>query len=127
MIQNDEELLYSLSLRLDAPHRVIKNHEHLASKLGVSADVRARCKLNTTYNPTKQLLELLDAEKPQLTVADIIYALQQIHRNDVVNIIEDALPGKKNRTQWNFILQYLFIVPVLKWDCTLELLHFHGL
>lgn len=94
-ITEDANLLDSLGFRLDAPHRVIKNHEHLACTLGVPPNIRARCKLNTIHSPTKQLLALLQAHKPGLTVAKFISALKRIGRNDVVNTIVETLPGKR--------------------------------
>ena len=93
----DKNLLYNLRLRLDAHHTVIKNHEYLAFELGVPADVRDRCKLNTTFSSTEKLLELLAAEKPELRVAEFISELENIGRNDVVETIKETLTGKKNQ------------------------------
>ena len=61
------------------------------------ADVRAKCKVNSSHSPTEQLFDLLEACQPDLTVTGLIKALEDIGRRDVVEFkIKKNIPGMEN-------------------------------
>ena len=62
--------------------------QYLANALGVRSNVWKTFDPQTLQSPTKILFEWLDAERPELTVAEICDALRKIERNDVVLLLE---------------------------------------
>lgn len=68
---------------------------HLGNKLGVKKET-----LDTFSNegevisPTEALINHLSGARPSLKMADLIWALDRIERNDVINMVEVFFPGE---------------------------------
>lgn len=76
-------------------HRCIRNWEHLACTQQVNAplETRLRCKLISRGSCTRTLIDFLAVEKEDKSVQDLITALKNIRRNDVVKMIKEVYPG----------------------------------
>ena len=46
-------------------------------------------------SPTEALIRHLGSWKPYLTIADLIWAIHQIHRDDALTVMNGYLPGRK--------------------------------
>lgn len=92
-------------------HRCIRNWEHLACTQQVNAplETRLRCKLISRGSCTRTLIDFLAVEKEDKSVQDLITALKNIRRNDVVKMIKEVYPGMFYHC--TFILSFVFEHP----------------
>ena len=72
----------------------VKNWTHLACKLNVPADVRREFGVagQKRKSPTKEVLEWVAAKFPDKTLSDVANALDEIQRNDAIQIISKQFP-----------------------------------
>ena len=111
-IQKDKFLEDMLVCKLDhTVHRCIRNWEHLACTQQVNAplETRLRCKLISRGSCTRTLIDFLAVEKEDKSVQDLITALKNIRRNDVVKMIKEVYPGMFYHC--TFILSFVFEHP----------------
>ena len=98
IITPGSELLERLALELNREENsVVKNWTHLAWKMEIPADVRrgfADVK-QIRKSPTKEVLEWVAAQFPEITLSDVAKALDEIQRNDAVQIISEYFPVGK--------------------------------
>ena len=83
ILTSKPEFIDQLALYLDRDMRLIRNWRHLASKLGVDAEVIRRLEQYTDFSPTIRLFEFLEATQPDLTIKELKDALLEIRRNDL--------------------------------------------
>ena len=103
MLLNDiitpgSELLERLALELNREENSgLKNWTHLALKMEIPAEVlRAFADVKQIRNsPTKRVLEWVAAKFPEITLSDVAKALDEIQRNDAVQIISEYFPVGK--------------------------------
>lgn len=66
----------------------------LGNKLDVTKDVLDRfSKEGEMISPTEVLIHRLDATRPSLIMAHLIWALEVIGRSDAVSVVEVCFPG----------------------------------
>ena len=72
----------------------VKNWTHLACKLDVPADVRREFGVagQKRKSPTREVLEWVAAKFPDKTLSDVANALDEIQRNDAIQIISKQFP-----------------------------------
>ena len=72
----------------------VKNWSHLAWKLNVPADVhREFAETNQKRKrPTEEVMKLVAAQFPDKTLSDVADALDEIQRNDAIQIISKQFP-----------------------------------
>ncbi|XP_022806784.1 uncharacterized protein LOC111343858 isoform X1 [Stylophora pistillata] len=96
LVLPEYKVLYEKLVRAldNTANRCIANWEHLACADEVKAPslVRLKCKLSTNYSHTQMLLEVLAVRENEevVTVKDLIAALRDIKRGDIVNMITDV-------------------------------------
>ncbi|NXU85087.1 EDAD protein, partial [Xiphorhynchus elegans] len=97
---NDEDLLYTVRLKLDPCHPTVKNWRNLASKWGMTYD--ELCFLE--QKPQSPTLEFL-LRNSDRTVAQLIDLCKFYKRIDVVKVllkwVEEEWPKRGNRTYQN--------------------------
>ena len=90
IISPGSELSERLVLELNREENsVVKNWTHLAWKMEIPADVRrgfADVK-QIRKSPTKEVLEWLAAHSPEKALRDVAKAIDEIQRNDALQII----------------------------------------
>ena len=96
------ELLERLALELNREENSgLKNWMHLALKMEIPAEVlRAFADVKQitptkSKSPTKEVLEWVAAQFPEITLSDVAKALDEIQRNDAVQIISEYFPVGK--------------------------------
>ena len=98
IITPGSELLERLALELNQEENSrLKNWIHLAWKMEIPADVRrafADVK-QIRKSPTKEILEWVAAQSPEIALSDVAEALHKIQRNDAIQIISKYSPGCK--------------------------------
>ena len=98
IITPGSELLERLVLELNREENPeVKNWKHLAWKMKIPADVRrsfADVKL-IRKSPTKEVLEWVAAHSTEKALNDVAKALDEIQRNDAVQIISEYFPVGK--------------------------------
>ena len=92
VIRGQEAILDKLAANLDrTSRRIIKTWKHLACTEEINAplEIRLKCSLNSENSCTVMLFETLssDVEYEDKTVKDLLDALKEIGRNDVIDII----------------------------------------
>ena len=94
-IEEDIFLEEMLVRKLDYKPPAGFNWEHLANTQQVNAplEIRLRCKLICRGSCTHTLFAILAVEKGDKSVQDLITALKNIRRNDVVEIIKEVYSG----------------------------------
>ena len=96
IITPGSELLETLALELNREENsVVKNWTHLAWKMEIPADVRrgfADVK-QIRKSPTKGVLEWVAAQFPEIALSDVEKALDEIQRNDAIQIISKHSPN----------------------------------
>ena len=95
-IQGSKFLEDMLVFKLDyTAHCCIRNWEHLACTQQVNAplETQLRCKLISRGSCTRTLFDFLAVVKGDKSVQDLITALKNIRRNDVVEIIKEVYSG----------------------------------
>ena len=72
----------------------VKNWNHLACQLNVPADVRREFGAagQNRKSPTREVLEWVAAKFPDKTLSDVANALDEIQRNDAIQIISKQFP-----------------------------------
>lgn len=101
-IQKNKFLEDKLACKLDhTAHRCIRGWEHLACTKEVNAplETRLRCKLVSRGSCTRTLIDFLAVQEGDKSVQDLIAALKDIKRNDVVKMITDVYPDAEHSTQ----------------------------
>ncbi|XP_022806779.1 uncharacterized protein LOC111343853 [Stylophora pistillata] len=101
-IQENKFLEDMLMRKLDyTPHRCIHGWEYLACTQQVNAplETRLRCKLVSRGSCTRTLIDLLVIEREDKTLEDLIAALKDIRRNDVVKMITAVYQDAENSIQ----------------------------
>ena len=96
IITPGSELLERLALELNREENsVVKNWTHLAWKMEIPADARrafADVK-QVRKSPTKEVLEWVAAQFPEKALRDVAKALDEIQRNDAIQIISEHFPN----------------------------------
>ena len=111
-IQENKFLEDMLVCKLDrTAHRCIRNWEHLACTQQVNAplETRLRCKLISRGSCTRTLIDFLAVANGDKSVQDLITALKNIRRNDVVKMIKEVYPGMCHHC--TFSLSFVFEHP----------------
>ena len=80
-------LLDDIALSLDGRSRVLGNWFNLAMKLDVPREACWRFGTRSTQNPTNQLFQYLETQRPRMTLKEFKEALQSMTRNDLLQII----------------------------------------
>jgi len=72
-----------------------QNWRHLACRLQIPSHVYQEFdgSLAERKSRTKEVLQLLVKRSPELTLIDVIEALEKIQRNDAIQIITQRFPG----------------------------------
>ena len=81
ILRSKPEFIDQLALCLDRDMRLIRNWRHLASKLGVDADVIRRLEQYTDFSSTIRLFEFLEATQPDLTIKELKQGLEGVLRD----------------------------------------------
>ena len=95
------ELLERLVLELDREENSgLKTWTHLALKWEIPAEVLRvfavqQMSLIKLKSPSKKVLEWVAAQFPEITLSDVAKALDEIQRNDAVQIISEYFPVGK--------------------------------
>ena len=96
IITPGSELLERLALELNREdNSVVKNWTHLAWKMEVPADVR-RSLVDVKQirkSPTKEVLEWVAVQFPEIALSDVAKRLDEIQRNDAIQIISKHFPN----------------------------------
>ena len=116
IITPGSELLERLALELNREdNSVVKNWTHLAWKMEVPADVRRALAdvKQIRKSPTKEVLEWVAVQFPEIALSDVAKALDEIQRNDAIQIISKHFPntvGKYSPIQvhWGFLAVSVF-------------------
>ena len=96
IITPGSELLERLALELNREdNSVVKNWTHLAWKMKVPADVRRALAdiKQIRKSPTKEVLEWVAVQFPEIALSDVAKALDEIQRNDAIQIISKHFPN----------------------------------
>ena len=96
IITPGSELLERLALELNREdNSVVKNWTHLAWKMEVPADVRRALAdiKQIRKSPTKEVLEWVAVQFPEIALSDVAKALDEIQRNDAIQIISKHFPN----------------------------------
>ena len=92
VITPGSKLLESLALKLNREENSgLKNWKHLAWKMEIPAD-ECRAFVNVNQSPTKEVLELVAAQFPEIALSDVAKALHEIRQNDAIQIISEYFP-----------------------------------
>ncbi|PFX26581.1 Kinesin light chain [Stylophora pistillata] len=88
------ELYEKMTQELNCEGPCIKNWTHVASKLEIPSDVYQNFAdfKQTRKSPTKEILEWVAARFPEKTLSDVAKALDEIQRNDAIQIISKHYP-----------------------------------
>lgn len=88
------EILQTVADKLDCEMPGVDNWCHLACKLGVPVDIRQQLGLlgQKEKSPTKEVMQWLVAQFPDMTLNDVVMALQKIKRYDGIKIISTSFP-----------------------------------
>ena len=100
IITPGSELLERLALELNQEENPgVKNWTHLAWKMEVPADVRREFAdvKQVRESPTKEVLEWVAAHFPEKALSDVAKALDEIQRNDTIQIISKYFPNTVGR------------------------------
>ena len=100
IITPGSELLERLALELNREENPgVKNWTHLAWKMEVPADVRQEFAdvKQVRKSPTKEVLEWVAAHFPEIALSDVAKALDEIQRNDAIQIISKYFPNTVGR------------------------------
>ena len=85
-------LLEKLSKHLDRESRVIKCWKHLAYVLNVPAEETRKFDMYTEHSPTEDMFNYLaDTWRPDLTVKELKVKLKAVHRNDVIDSLNEGI------------------------------------
>ena len=100
IITPGSELLERLALELNREENSgLKNWMHLALKMEIPAEVlRAFADVKQitptkSKSPTKEVLEWVAAQFPEIALSDVEKALDEIQRNDAIQIISKHSPN----------------------------------
>ena len=100
IITPGSELLERLALELNREENPgVKNWTHLAWKMEVPADVLREFAdvKQVRKSPTKEVLEWVAAHFPEIALSDVAKALDEIQRNDAIQIISKYFPNTVGR------------------------------
>ena len=90
----ESELLQTVAGKLNVEQvPVVQNWRHLAHHLGIPHDVyREFDRTEPRKSPTKEVMQWLKARSPDITLVDVVKALDKIQRNDAIQIITEQFP-----------------------------------
>ena len=77
-----------LARRLDQPDPNSQHWEHLAAKFDVPEDVKMKCQHSLENSPTKDMLDIKEAEDTDFSVQKLKIGLRAISREDLVRKVE---------------------------------------
>ena len=90
------DLLTDMGKHLNTKARAFKNWRHVACQLKIPPDIcdafensKAKAK-----SPTTEMFKTLAKLRPDLTVNDLLHALQEIKRFDVKDIVREEINGE---------------------------------
>ena len=111
------ELLQTMANKLDGKSRVMSNWYHLADKLEVPVAIRKRFDRvgQKGKSPLKEGMQWLVARFPDMTLKDVVKALERIQRNDAIQIITSQFPDTVGESKDCFIeiLYLLFSIALV--------------
>ena len=95
-VTNNPYILGDLANCLDIEYQYgkIPCWRDLAKLLAIPADIYKHCNSLSITSPTEDLFSFLSAIKPQLTIAEIKEALEEIGRLDVAQLLEMRIKGR---------------------------------
>ena len=97
------ELLRTVEDKLNIDHVPWANWREMAHHLKIPSNMYQEFDGSTAErkSPTKEVLQLLMQRTPDLTLIDIVEALEKIQRNDAIQIVTQRFPdtvGEYGRT-----------------------------
>ena len=111
------ELLQTMANKLDGESRVIKSWHHLADELDIPVAIRKGFDRvgQKGKSPTKEVMQWLVARFPDMTLKDVVKALEKIRRNDAIQIITSQFPDTVGESKDCFIeiLYLLFSIALV--------------
>ena len=118
----DSELLQKVADKLDIDHVPwASNWRKLASYLDIPSDVYLGFGDTTAQrkSPTKEMMQWLVARRPDITLTEIVEALEKIQRNDAIKIITREFPDTVGEYNVQFksdlcVLPYLSLLTFCK-------------
>ena len=90
----DLDLLDNVAILLDKETPGMKNWRHFAQKFDISRKECDGLKPKGIPSPTKKLMEYIVQVNPDLTLKQLIQALNKMERRDVVNALTKFFGGK---------------------------------
>lgn len=97
----DLDLLDNVAILLDKETPDMKNWLHFAQKFDISRKECDGLKPKGIPSPTKKLMEYIVQVNPDLTLKQLIQALEKMERRDVVNALTKFFGGKNCLGQGN--------------------------
>ena len=99
------KLLQGMADKLNREISVIKDWRHLAFELEVPVDIRQ------AKSPTKEVMKWLVSRRPDMTLKDVVKALDKIQRDDAIQIITRQFPDTVGESKVCFVLiLYVFTI-----------------
>ena len=91
ILKPDSELLDEIGQKLNKEIRALKGWRNLAYRLGIPTDVYAEFDLakKKAKSATRMLFEWLMRRRSDLSIDDLLKALKEIDRNDVIELVKE--------------------------------------
>ena len=95
LMTSGSELLQTVAGKLNLEQRPgVQSWRQLADRLEIPHDVyREFGRTEPRKSPTTKVMKLLTARSPDITLIDVVKALNKIQRNDAIQIITEQFPG----------------------------------
>lgn len=91
ILKPDSELLDEIGQKLNKEIRALKGWRNLAYRLGIPTDVYADFDVakKKAQSATRMLFEWLMRRRSDLSIDDLLKALKEIDRNDVIELVKE--------------------------------------